>query len=207
MITLSDSQFAELQKYCDAIQSIINRVSNPETETTILPPKPAKARIVRPKRSSYFLETPAFIYRYNALPDAQRRLCLLYRFLIREYREACTWIDADTPLEDFCALFSGERTDKVIIWTEAKQNLYYFVKRMSERQIIHLPKGWYIWQIAENHFADRRGKPYPNLRNQHLPQNAGTAIERLIDILDPTLTSAADLDEMSRRLGASLGAS
>ena len=80
----------------------------------------------------------------------------------------------------------------MLVWTGTKQDLYYFIKRMVERDIICLPTGWYVWQIVENHFSDRRGNPFRNLRHQHLPKVSAPALERLIDILDPAAYSPAE---------------
>lgn len=172
-------------------------------EITPVPERPVVKRY--PKPSPHFLESPTFTYRYNAHPEAQRRLCLLYRFLIKEYREARTWIDPDTPPEDFCALFSGERNNKVIVWTETKQHLYGLLKRMKDRQLISIPKGYGIWKITENHFSDRRGKLFFDFNKEHMPQASLSAIDTLLDIIDPIRTTNADLDALAKKIGTSFG--
>lgn len=39
----------------------------------------------------------------------------------------------------------------------------------------------------------------------HMPKKSVAAIERLIDLLDPAVTTAADWEQLCRRLGASFG--
>ena len=121
-----------------------------------------------------------------------KRLTILYQYLIKEYGDGQSYLAHDTLPEDFYSLFTGEQSKTVLVWTGTKQDLYYFIKRMVERDIICLRTGWYIWQIVENHFSDRRGNPFRNLRNQHLPKVSAPALERLIDILDPAADSPAE---------------
>ncbi|MGM9837234.1 MAG: hypothetical protein ACI30A_01945 [Paludibacteraceae bacterium] len=205
MITLSNTQFTELQKHLDAAWCILGSIVVSDDEVQVA--QPAKRRIPKPKKSTFFCETPTFTYRYaNARPEDARRLPLLFQYLLREYAEGQSYLAPDTKPEDFYSLFYGEWADAVVAWTGSKQDLYYFIKRLLERNLICLPQNWYIWQITENHFCDRMGHPFRNLRNQHLPKKSVAAIERLIDLLDPAATTAADLEQLCRRLGVSFGA-
>ena len=175
----------------------------PITQTT---PKSTKGKTVTPKKSRHFLPTPTFIYRYlNADATASRRLPLLYQYLSKEYHEVKSYIDTDTNPNDFYSIFKGETNNNVIVWTGSKQDLYYFIKRMVERRILDIPKGQSIWNITQNHFSDRRGNIYLDLRSQHKPKNSALAIEQLIDILDPAVISADDLTELAKKLSASFG--
>ncbi len=157
------------------------------------------------KKSRHFLETVTYKYRYLNTLDGNKRLSLLYQYLIREYRETKSYIAPDTKPDEFYSLFNGEANNNVITWTGSKQDLYYFIKRMVERNIVDIPQGATIWTITQNHFSDRRGNIFLDLRNQHNPQISAEAIERLIDILDPAVTTAADLTELSKKIGASFG--
>lgn len=170
------------------------------------PPISTKGKTVTPKKSRHFLPTPTFIYRYlNADSTASRRLPLLYQYLSKEYHEVKSYIDTDTNPNDFYSIFNGETNNNVIIWTGSKQDLYYFIKRMVERKILDIPQGQSIWNITQNHFSDRRGNIYLDLRSQHKPKNSALAIEQLIDILDPAVMSADDLTELAKKLSASFG--
>lgn len=56
-------------------------------QTTIKPPSSSNGKTIPQKRSSHFLETRMFIYRYNnARPEDSRRLPLLFQFLTKEQR-------------------------------------------------------------------------------------------------------------------------
>lgn len=164
-----------------------------------------KNKTITPKKSKHFLETATFKYRYLNTDEGNRRLYLLYQFLSREYRETKSYIDSDTAPDDFCCLFSGETNNIVIIWTGSKQDLYYLIKRMVERRIINIPDNATIWTITQNHFSDRRGNIFLDLRNQHKPKTSAEAIEHLIDILDPAATTPADLTELSKKLSTAFG--
>lgn len=169
-------------------------------------PKSTKGKTVTPKKSRHFLPTPTFIYQYmNADSTASRRLPLLYQYLSKEYHEVKSYIDTDTNPNDFYSIFNGETNNNVIVWTGSKQDLYYFIKRMVERKILDIPQGQSIWNITQNHFSDRRGNIYLDLRSQHKPKNSALAIEQLIDILDPAVMSADDLTELAKKLSASFG--
>ena len=87
----------------------------------------------------------------------------------------------------------------------SKQDLYYLIKRMVERRIINIPDNATIWTITQNHFSDRRGNIFLDLRNQHKPKTSAEAIEHLIDILDPAATTPADLTELSKKLSTAFG--
>ena len=166
---------------------------------------PTKSKTVTPKKSKHFLETVTFKYRYLNTTDGNRRLSLLYQFLCKEYRETKSYIALETTPDEFYSLFSGESNNNVVTWTGSKQDLYYFIKRMVERNIIDIPQGSTIWTITQNHFSDRRGNLFLDLRNQHKPQLSAEAIDRLIDILDPAATTSADLTDLSKKLSTPFG--
>lgn len=164
-----------------------------------------KNKTITPKKSKHFLETATFKYCYLNTDEGNRRLYLLYQFLSREYRETKSYIDPEIAPDDFCSLFFGETNNTVITWTGSKQDLYYLIKRMVDRHIIDIPSSTTIWTITQNHFSDRRGNIFLDLRNQHKPKTSAEAIEHLIDILDPAATTPADLTELSKKLSTAFG--
>ncbi len=169
----------------------------------------AKSTTARPSKrpnAHHFLETRTFIYRYNnARPEDSRRLPLLFQFLTKEHHHTKSYLEPETKPDDFYALFNGELSDIVITWTGSKQDLYYFIKRLKERNLIEIPQSMTIWTITQNHFSDRRGNYFEDMRNQHNPKTSLPVIERLIDILDPAATDTAQLDELCRKIGGSFG--
>ena len=75
---------------------------------------------------------------------------------------------------------------------------------MKERKIISTPKGYGLWQIVQNHFSDWHGNMFQDFNKEHMPQEPTySAIEAFVDILDPTLTTDADLDEYAKKIGTS----
>lgn len=169
----------------------------------------AKSTTARPSKRSnahHFLETRTFIYRYNnARPEDSRRLPLLFQFLTKEHHHTKSYLEPETKPDEFYALFNGELSDIVITWTGSKQDLYYFIKRLKERNLIEIPQSLTIWTITQNHFSDRRGNYFEDMRNQHNPKTSLPVIERLIDILDPAATDTAELDDLCRKISGSFG--
>ena len=169
----------------------------------------AKSTTARPSKrpnAHHFLETRTFIYRYNnARPEDSRRLPLLFQFLTKEHHHTKSYLEPETKPDDFYALFNGELSDTVVTWTGSRQGLYYFIKRLKERNLIEIPQSLTIWTITQNHFSDRRGNYFEDMRNQHNPKTSLPVIERLIDILDPAATDTAELDDLCRKIGGSFG--
>ena len=169
----------------------------------------AKSTTARPSKrpnAHHFLETRTFIYRYNnARPEDSRRLPLLFQFLTKEHHHTKSYLEPETKPDDFYALFNGELSNVVVTWCGSKQDLYYFIKRLKERNLIEIPQSLTIWTITQNHFSDRRGNYFEEMRNQHNPKTSLPVIERLIDILDPAVTDTAELDELCRKIGGSFG--
>lgn len=169
----------------------------------------AKSTTARPSKrpnAHHFLETRTFIYRYNnARPEDSRRLPLLFQFLTKEHHHTKSYLEPETKPDDFYALFNGELSNVVVTWCGSKQDLYYFIKRLKERNLIEIPKSLTIWSITQNHFSDRRGNYFEDMRNQHNPKTSQPTIERLIDILDPAATDTAELDDLCRKIGGSFG--
>ena len=167
---------------------------------------PPQSKPITPKKSPHFLETPTFIYRYlKSDPNSNQRIHLLYNYLCKEYKETKTYIDPNTASDHFFSLFTGERNNNVIRWAGDKQDLSYFIKQLLKRNIIAVPQGMTIWTITQNHFSDYHGNYCADYRSQHAPSDAHkAAIERFVDILDPTAMSATELTELSRKLSDSL---
>ena len=167
---------------------------------------PIQGKPITPKKSPHFLETPTFIYRYfQSDPNSNQRIHLLYKFLCKEYKETKTYIDPNTPSDDFFSLFTGERNNHVIRWAGDKQDLSYFIKLLQKRNIIAVPQGMTLWTITQNHFSDYHGNYCADYRSQHAPSDARkAAIERFVDILDPAAMSTRELTELSRKLSDSL---
>ena len=171
----------------------------PVNKTKVTPSDTPK-NLILPK------STPTFIYRYfQSDPNSNQRIHLLYKYLCKEYKETKTYIDPNTPSDHFFSLFTGERNNHVIRWAGDKQDLSYFIKQLLKRNIIAVPQGMTVWTITQNHFSDYHGNYCADYRSQHAPSDAHkAAIERFVDILDPTAMSTTELTELSRKLSDSL---
>ena len=122
-----------------------------------------------------------FTYRFLEDKEGPLRIVKLYQLLIK-----AGWIDKDSKPEVFCDLFMGEAKSFTIKWTGSQQNLYYLIKRLSDRRLIKCPKGATKWVITGGHFVDSQSRPFSDWNSQHDPKRSAPAIEKLCDVLDPT---------------------
>ena len=122
-----------------------------------------------------------FTYRFLEDKEGHLRIVKLYQLLIK-----AGWIDKDSKPEVFCDLFMGEAKSLTIKWIGRQQDLYYLIKRLSNRGLIKCPKGATKWVITGSHFVDGQSRPFSDWNSQHDPKKSAPAIEKLCDVLDPT---------------------
>ena len=122
-----------------------------------------------------------FTYRFLEDKEGPLRIVKLYQLLIK-----AGWIDKDSKPEVFCDLFMGEAKSLTIKWIGRQQDLYYLIKRLSNRGLIKCPKGATKWVITGSHFVDGQSRPFSDWNSQHDPKMSAPAIEKLCDVLDPT---------------------
>ena len=122
-----------------------------------------------------------FTYRFLEDKEGHLRIVKLYQLLIK-----AGWIDKDSKPEVFCDLFMGEAKSLTIKWIGRQQDLYYLIKRLSNRGLIKCPKGATKWVITGSHFVDSQSRPFSDWNSQHDPKMSAPAIEKLCDVLDPT---------------------
>ena len=144
--------------------------------------QPASSAAAKPtcKRSSRSkpLTFCTFAYRY---PHSSHRLTRLYQALLH-----AGWIAPDTTPDSFLSLFEGNPTHVRIKWTGTQQHLYYLIRRIVERELVSLPQGVTLWLITESHFVDKNSRAFRCFNKQKEPVKAKSAIDRLVDILDPS---------------------
>lgn len=135
------------------------------------------------KKVSRGTKTTDAVFTYRFLEDnkGHLRIVKLYQLLTK-----AGWIDKDTEPDVFAALFMGEAKSFTIKWTGSQQNLYYLIKRLSDRRLIKCPKGATKWVITGGHFVDSQSRPFSDWNSQHDPKRSAQAIEKLCDVLDPT---------------------
>ena len=123
-----------------------------------------------------------FTYRFLEDDKGHLRIVKLYQLLTK-----AGWIDKDTKPDAFCDLFMGEAKSFTIKWTGSQQNLYYLIKRLSSRGLIKCPKGATKWMITGGPFVDSQSRPFSDWNSQHDPKRSAQVIEKLCDVLDPTI--------------------
>ena len=124
------------------------------------------------------------VFKYTFLDDDESgiRIVKLYQYLIK-----AEWLEKETKVDDFRALFLGEPKSFTMKWKGGQQDLYYLIKRMHARKLIQCPKGATKWVITGSHFVDADSRPFADWNKQKDPVKSARAIERLCDVLDITV--------------------
>ena len=131
------------------------------------------------KRINAAVTEATFIYRHA--PKYASRIVTLYQHLLK-----AKWIAPDTKPDDFCAIFEGQPSTARVKWIDKQAYLFYLIRQMVERQIVTIPQSATIWQIVESHFLDKNSRPFHNFNKQKEPIKAKAAIDKLIEILQPS---------------------
>lgn len=122
-------------------------------------------------------------FEYKYFKQHSNRLALLFQRL----QTNAKWIAEDTTPENFTAIFEGKSCDSKVKWIDSKARLYYLIRQLVERGLIKVPNGTSIWQITESHFIDKNSRHFHDLHKQKAPKRSTLAIDKLIDILDPSI--------------------
>ena len=156
----------------DALAINFRKHYSPTTSST--PPRKPKAKHFVPP-----ITEATFIYRYrNKFPNA---IPNIYQCLLK-----AKWIAADTKPDTFCAIFEGQSSTARIKWISKQAYLFYLIRQMVERQIVTIPQSATIWQIVESHFLNKNSRPFHDFNKQKEPIKAQAAIDKLIEILQPS---------------------
>ena len=134
----------------------------------------ATVRVRTPK-----LQTATFAYRW--LATAPQRITSLYQHLLK-----AQWIAPDTNPDDFSAIFEGNPSTARIKWIGKQAYLYYLIRQLVDLQLVSIPQNASVWQIVESHFLDKNSRPFHNFNKQKEPIKAKAAIDKLIEILQPS---------------------
>ena len=134
----------------------------------------ATVRVRTPK-----LQTATFTYRWHATNP--QRITTLYQHLLK-----AQWIAPDTIPDDFSAIFEGNPSTARIKWIGKQAYLYYLIRQLVDLQLVSIPQNASVWQIVESHFLDKNSRPFHNFNKQKEPIKAKAAIDKLIEILQPS---------------------
>lgn len=149
-------------------------------------PAPSTPKANGGKKTEAKLVQTTFVYKYKDT-DERIRVIKFYQQLLK-----AQLIDASTMPEPFLEIFSGKASDAKVKWIGKKAYLYYLVKTMIERQLIKCASGDDHWIITQSHFIDEKNHVILNLNKEKDPKKAMLALNKLVDILDP---SVQDEDE------------
>ena len=105
----------------------------------------------------------------------------LYQHLLK-----AQWIAPDTNPDDFSAIFEGNPSTARIKWIGKQAYLYYLFRQLVDLQLVSIPQNASVWQIVESHFLNKNSRPFHNFNKQKEPIKAKAAIDKLIEILQPS---------------------
>lgn len=147
--------------------------------------KPAKAEGAtgarKPKKPETKIVQSVFMYRWGETLEC--RVIMLYQYLLK-----VRWIDQDTDMEQFCALFDGEDCDCKVKWTGKQSQLFYLVKVLLQKDFIRTPEGVGQWEIVQSHFLDKDSRIFGHFNKQKTPKKTAETIEQMAEILNPART-------------------
>lgn len=142
-------------------------------------PKASASQKAKTKRTNAAVTEATFIYRHA--PKHATRIVTLYQHLLK-----AQWIAPDTNPDDFSAIFEGNPSTARIKWIGKQAFFYYLIRQLVDLQLISIPQNASVGQIVESHFLDKNSRPFHNFNKQKEPIKAKVAIDKLIEILQPS---------------------
>ena len=134
---------------------------------------------IKAKRINATVTEAPFMYRHA--PKHASRIVTLYQHLLK-----AKWIAPDTKPDDFCAIFEGKPSTARVKWIDKQAYLYYLIRQLVDLQLIAIPQNASVWQIVESHFLNKSSRPFQHFNIQKEPIKAKAAIDKLIEILQPS---------------------
>ena len=172
--SITPAQLAELQNCLQRINDILGlSITISDVHTT------HRSSACPRKRTTPRVTNATFTYRWFA--TAPQRITSLYQHLLK-----AQWIAPDTNPDDFSAIFEGNPSTARIKWIGKQAFLYYLIRQLVDLQLISIPQNASVWQIVESHFLDKNSRPFHDFNKQKEPIKAKAAIDKLIEILQPS---------------------
>ena len=172
--SITFAQLAELQNCLQRINDILGLSITISDAHTM-----HRSSTCSRKRTTPCVTTATFAYRWFA--TAPYRITMLYQHLLK-----AQWIALDTNPDDFCAIFEGYPSTARIKWIGKQAYLYYLIRQLVDLQLVSIPQNASVWQIVESHFLNKNSRPFHNFNKQKEPIKAKAAIDKLIEILQPS---------------------
>ena len=172
--SITSAQLAEVQNCLQRINDILGlSITISDVHTT------HRSSACPRKRTTPRVTNATFTYRWFA--TAPQRITMLYQHLLK-----AQWITPDTNPDDFSAIFEGNPSTAHIKWIGKQAYLYYLIRQLVDLQLVSIPQNASVWQIVESHFLDKNSRPFHNFNKQKEPIKAKAAIDKLIEILQPS---------------------
>lgn len=172
--SITSAQLAELQNCLQRINDILGlSITIFDVHTT------HRSSACPRKRTTLRVSNATFTYRWFA--TAPQRITSLYQHLLK-----AQWIAPDTNPDDFSAIFEGNLSTARIKWIGKQAYLYYLIRQLVDLQLVSIPQNASVWQIVESHFLDKNSRPFHNFNKQKEPIKAKAAIDKLVEILQPS---------------------
>jgi hypothetical protein len=172
--SITSAQLAELQNCLQRINDILGlSITISDVHTT------HRSSAYPRKRTTPRVTTATFTYRW--LATNPQRITTLYQHLLK-----AQWIAPETTPDDFSAIFEGNPSTARIKWIGKQAYLYYLIRQLVDLQLVSIPQNASVWQIVESHFLDKNSRPFHDFNKQKEPIKAKAAIDKLIEILQPS---------------------
>ena len=172
--SITSAQLSELQNCLQRINDILGlSITISDAHTT------HRSSACPRKRITPRVTNATFTYRW--LATNPQRITTLYQHLLK-----AQWIAPDTNPDDFSAIFEGNPSIARIKWIGKQAYLYYLIRQLVDLQLVSIPKNASVWQIVESHFLDKNSRPFHDFNKQKEPIRAKAAIDKLIEILQPS---------------------
>jgi len=145
----------------------IDMVLNPPTK--IKPLKPES------RKTDFNPVTATFIKDGTVL---NANITLVFQFLVEK-----KWIANNSNPDAFLALFSGNTSDKSIVWLKAKGVLHDLFKMLIDENIISCPEGYSYLQIVSSHFTDQEGNFLTDLNSGYTGKKIQTDLSHILVLM------------------------
>ena len=140
---------------------------NPSTKIEPLKPESGKA--------DFTPVTATFIKDGTVL---NANITLVFQFLVEK-----KWIANNSNPDTFLALFSGNTSDKSIVWLKAKGVLRDLFKMLIDENIISCPEGYSYLQITSSHFTDKDGNYLTDLNSGYTGKKIQTDLSHILVLM------------------------
>lgn len=123
-----------------------------------------------------------FTYKWLDERMGQARIVRLYQYL---KHTSVGWLDPDTSMEDWCALFMGVPKPFKLKWIGTQQHLKHLFKLLLDREYISRTNTSVgPWEIVGSHFVDKNRRPFTDWDSQHPAKRKKDVLSWLAEFLN-----------------------